>query len=505
MNVWYCVCILIFLYSLSILIEEGLEVIYVSSDQEVHIEPVAYLSCFSLRKFYPNDSQVRLERLRFDLYDYFDNYKGPEKWKRKDWGNWYSKLYEELVLKRVSSMDYFIWASLLCLRQEREMQPDTVFRFFEEKRIWLAFNQRTFDRIELNHHHFRVNQLIVINRGRPYSNCLNGRYRSRFHCLNECLKKKKRLSKYHYDSHETGLVLLNEQDEDGSRPNDEQECSRQCDKDTCNLIFYFNNILFDQDKPETKIFKAIPLISGFEFVFQSLGLLCLVLGVSFKQTMSMFSKFASSRTRREKLLFFGKSTNFWRFLKSTLLLASLPIFAYLNAKVILIYKDEMTNPIRKESTLYPMQLEPLRAVICFTISEKGDDYFRNHTALEIEKDTDQQIEKIDQIFLKFQNHQTIVNYTVQSLAAFKSLSRCFQLEITPEESHYRSLLAISKLVIKFKKPLNPFVYLLTKDEKFSPSSFSYKSCNNFAKKVTKRTRDCKEYRQVYPGCVSRSW
>lgn len=501
MKAWYCVCILIFLYTLNILIEEGVEVTYVSSDKpEEDPVPVSYLSCFSLKMIYPNDSEVRLERMQLDLYLYFSKFEGS--WKRKDWGKVYLKMYEELVLKRISSRNYIIWADLLCLIQDDKEQILRIFPFFRRRLIWLANNNRTFDRIDLKYNFFGLNQMIVINRGYPYTNCLNGRHQSRFHCLNECLKKRKRLSKYFYGSHETGPIFLNQQDEDESTIKSEQECSNQCYKDSCKLIYYFLDWKALTTDVKPKIFEAIPLIPRFEFIFQLVGLLCLTLNCCFKQALYLLIKL-SSKTQREGIVFFRKTKLFW-FFNSMLLLATLATFAYLNSKMIMDYEAKKSNPIKKETTVNLVKLEQLRVVICFSVS-KGAIYFENTTALEIEKDTNNELENLDQIFLEFQDKQTNVNYFVKPLTAFKGFRRCFQLELDPEEPRYRSLLAVSKLVIKFKEPSKPIIYLLTNNETFSSGSFWYVGVNNVIKKVTKRVSGCKEYKQVHPECVSREW
>lgn len=498
MKVWYCVCILILLYTLIILVEEGAEVIYVSSGQEDGFEPVAYLSCFSLRTFYPNDSQVRLEQMQFALYKHFDKYEGREKWKRKYWVEEDFKLYEKLVLKRISSMDYLIWADQLCIRQDDRRESSKMGSFFEDNTLWLAYNKRTFDRIDLRLSvSGTFNQLIVMNRGYPYSHCLGAGY-SRFSCLNECLKKRNRLSKYLYDGHETGLIILNQQNKNESTKDDELECSSQCEKDGCNLIFYFQNADIN-NTPETKIFNAIPLISRFELVFQFVGLISLILGVSFNLTVSMLLKFVHSK--RDELPFVGRK-RFLLFLKSSLLLTSLLIFAYLSANVVLDYEDQRSSPIKKETTFHLMQLEPLNVVVCLLL-EKSYSYYRNHTLLEIEKDTDKELENIDQIVLEFQDQKTVLNYTVQPLVAFMNKMRCFQLSINPQEPRYRSMLAISKLVIKFKMSYE--FYILTNEEKFDSGSFHHQGTNSFVRKFTKTTSGCVEYKQVYPNCWRRRW
>ena len=69
-----------------------------------------------------------------------------------------------------------------------------------------AFKESTFDWVKMRVYE-KFDQLIVLNMGPPYSDCVANF--SRFHCLNGCVKKKFRLSEYFYDGNETGLIQLN--------------------------------------------------------------------------------------------------------------------------------------------------------------------------------------------------------------------------------------------------------------------------------------------------------
>lgn len=498
MYVWHCVCILIFLYSVYILIGESYEVIYVSSDHEDGIEPVDYLACFSLRTFYPNESQVRLEQMRSDLYEHFDKFDSV--WKTKE-----RKAYEELVLNRIWSMKYLIWADLVCIRLEGALDFMYIYLYFFKGMRTLAYNKRTFDRIELKANHYEINQLIVINRGLPYSKCLDGNY-SRFLCLNECFKARSRLSKYLYDGNETGLLFLEPPDVKTLRG--EQECFGHCDKETCRLVHYFPDLITRSNKSKPKIFKAIPLISAFEFWFQLVGTSCLIFGTSFHHSLFTLIEFVHSRIHsriRANNPRFERTKNAALFIKSTVFLTGLLVFVFLIAKMALDFEQKTSRPIRREIMVNLVEPEPLNLVICIGFAHSVA-LHGNRTLFAIEKETDGELENtIDGIFLEFQNKQTKVDYVVQPMVAFKGWSRCFQLAIRPKEPKYQSLLAISKLTVKFRKAVFYFLILLTDGEQFSSDSFCHTGLYNFGKKVSKRTSRClADYRQIHPNCSSPS-
>ena len=494
MKAWHCVCIVICLYSISILIDESYEVIYGSVN--VGVEPVAYLACFCLRKLYPNQSEVLLERLQTDLYEHFENYE--KHWKRRR----VMHKYEELVLKRILSKNYLIWADLVCLRLDKQLEILSMFGYFEYETLMLAYNPNTYDKVHLKTRRFKISQLIVINRAQPYSNCLEGY--SRFRCLNDCFKKRKRLTKYFYDGKESGLVSLPADLEDERAEGGERICFSQCSRENCKLIHFNVASSISLTEHVEKKFKAVPLMSEFEFLFQLIGLLCLILGISFYQSFSALIKLFHLKTQRGETSSLRRDKHFWLSLKLIAVLFCFMVFVCLNAKMIIAYEHKKSNPIRKETTVNLLEPEPLRVVVCFDLAKEAA-YYRNTTALEIEKESNNRIENIDAIFMEFQNKQTKLDYTVQPLVAFEGLGRCFELAIAPAEPRYRSLLAISKLTIKFKKftPYAP-LRLLADKEVFSTGSFKYTGFHSFFKNISRLTTGCVDRKQAYPHCGSRS-
>lgn len=491
MKAWCCVCLLIFLYTIHILTDESYEVVYIS-DLEHGSEPVSYLACFTLETFYPNRSQFDLKQLRTDLHDHFDKFQNM-------WKSGEMKTYEKLILKRIASMEYIVWADMMCIRLGGKQEVPYLYRYFQGEMLKFVYDKRTFDPVELKDSHFVVNQMVMINLEHRYSNCLGAGY-SRNHCLNECFK---RLSRYIYEGHETGPVLRGQPNEATLR--EEHECFGQCKKEDCKLTFYFVSSSLSTGEAKPKIFKGVWVLTAFEFWFKLVGLMCLFFGISLYQSLSALIELAMarnwrSRSRAERC-FLGKPTKFW--LKSVVLLASLLVFAYLNAKMIEDFEERTKQPVKKEITVNLMEPEGLDVVVCFLMYQNAD-YFQRSTLLKIEQDTNDLIEKIDGVFLEFQNKEIEADYTVLPLVLFRGLSRCFQLAVRPKEPRYRSLLAISKLVIKIKKFARASFYLLAEGEQFNTNSYFHTGYFSVVKKILRKASDCVDYQQIHPNCSSRS-
>ena len=144
------------------------------------------------------------------------------------------------------------------------------------------------------------------------------------------------------------------------------------------------------------------------------------------------------------------------------------------------------------------------------------------TLHKIEKATDSLFnDSIDEIYLQFQNKKIKTNWSLTSKVFFKNereytgiqpslyiniLTRCFQIEANPTEPKYQSLLATSKLIIKFK--IDSFdLYLLPEEERFNLDSYQFNGYD-FFKKVKKTANwvmrgRCADYDKKYSDCNSK--
>lgn len=162
---------------------------------------------------------------------------------------------------------------------------------------FFAIDWKTFNFVRMNLASDVIDQLAVFEREHPYSDC--GKSNSRFRCLNECFKNKHRLSKYFYDSNETGRIHL-DLPKNLSIEESEKNCFGVCKRENCKLVKLISKP-FLKGKPKTEIFVAQPMLNEIDFWIQLIGLLGSFSGLSFRDLIFIAIEFITSKLRRKKL------------------------------------------------------------------------------------------------------------------------------------------------------------------------------------------------------------
>lgn len=146
-----------------------------------------------------NKIEIQLDELREHVYENLKSADDVLGLKRAE-----PNLFEELVLNRTKSGSYLILDDLFCLLASRSELP--IINLFLFPSVPFAIKRDTGNFIKLNDLNEQVEQLIVLKKGTPYSDC--DQSNSRFYCLNECFKRNFRLSRYFFDGNENGLIHL---------------------------------------------------------------------------------------------------------------------------------------------------------------------------------------------------------------------------------------------------------------------------------------------------------
>ena len=209
--------------------------------------------------------------------------------------NSYLTNFKEFFLNPIESKNYLILDDKFCFLRENEKDFYYFPHFLKNLEFYL-FKKDTYDLFKLNTYFDEVDELVIINKQYPYSNCI-GNY-SKFERLNECFKKKNRLSKYFYTANEKGIIFL-DYEYNQTIKDEEYDCLSECKKDDCKLVHFAStdsNFL----KSKTKAFGAVFFISKSEFWIQFLGLICLIENISFYQLLSKLLKFLKPKVKKIK-------------------------------------------------------------------------------------------------------------------------------------------------------------------------------------------------------------
>lgn len=241
-KIWFVICALFCVYSLSILISEKYDVTYLPESIE---SSVLQLGCRALKDFYPNETTMDFVRLKDELFQHFFN--GSSKVK-KHWSS-----------KEMEPSDFRIWNNLACWIVDsysfkfKMFALGYIYKHLGVQAEVYIFDEDTFDMVRID---FKedYNQLVVLNRDRPYSGCRKNN--PRFRCLNECFKERFRLSRYYYDSGETGLIHLNYLKANKSVEKQEARCFEKCKSDNCKITEFISDSNFERF--EIHGFKADP-------------------------------------------------------------------------------------------------------------------------------------------------------------------------------------------------------------------------------------------------------
>ena len=176
-KVWYIVCVLFSIYSILLLYEDGYALTYASINKT---ESIYYLNCFGLKEtsIYSNKTKIDLNQLNKDLVNYFHRLMKDHNLTE----------FENSILRQIEIKGYIIYKNFICFNfnQSNFLLKTSLFK----KAKLLAYNNDTFDFFKLKNFEFFVDQLIVLNRAYPYTNCIENY--SKFKCLNRCFKAKYR-------------------------------------------------------------------------------------------------------------------------------------------------------------------------------------------------------------------------------------------------------------------------------------------------------------------------
>ena len=379
-----------------------------------------------------------------------------------------------------------------------------ILNMFLSKSTFFSFKNCTaeFFRMQWNE---RFDQVIVLRRGRPYSNCRKSN--SRFRCLNGCYRRSSPLARYFYEGNETGLIHLN-LSTNQSIEESEKNCRKECERENCKMIQLVHIPNFERNRDsKTSILEEHPKLDEFDFWVQFIGLVCSFANVSLNQIVSMAIKFTNLKVRRRKMRI-GLLC-----LKWTVLFLSLAYCSYLYTRMAFDYKAEEAKPTRKEVKRNFIKQKAIHLVICVDVKKYVPFYSLrfdslNKTMSEITKETERALDDhLVGIYLNYQGRMFRVNYIPDPKVLFKkdySLFRCFSLLVRP---NYQLMPSSPKLSIQFNVSNTvPDLYLLTKNENFNGKAFKHDPRFAFKKIIVKRLKSsgkCMDYREKYSDCTSR--
>lgn len=375
MKLWICFCVLILICSVHFLFEEEFKVVY-QSEEDSTARKMSYLICFDLKTTIPNYSnrtKIRMAELNQDLLEYFSNMSKSYLGKPADFrdlilnplktcDSLLSHLSDteknhtkkqtdlrNLILNPLKTCDYLLWNEDVCFNSRFVRSLLFEEKRFEKQLTLFAFNRATFTVIKLlnyrTHYIEELNLLKVVHKPHPYSNCREEF--SRFGCLNECFKRRFRLSKYFYNFSERAdlkePIYLQYDNRNESIADNEKRCFDRCKFEDCNLIYFVYTIGYIYFRSAS--YRAYPVISRFEFWAQLAGLVTLICNISFYQLLSAVYILVARKARQERVkkLFFH--------LKMVALFLCVFYLSSVTLYMIADYQHKMENPARKETML----------------------------------------------------------------------------------------------------------------------------------------------------------
>ena len=398
----------------------------------------------------------------------------------------------------------------MCLISENNWNFNFTKPFFEELEYFL-FKKEIYHLFKLKSLNDLVDQLVVINKQYPHSNCIENY--SKFKCLYDCFKKN-RLSKYFYNGNENGIIHLNYEYNQTVKQY-EHDCLMKCEKDDCKVTYF---IPTEKNDSSTSVFEATFFISRLDFYIQFAGLVCLIGNISFYQLLSILFEYIKPKIQKFKKIRISKKviriTNHEKYLhllKTIILLICVLCFLYYFISKIERVNNQVNNPIKTEAKSYQFELEPINLVICFPVVKVLQNY-TSLTFLKIEKETDRFNDSVDEIYLMFMSKKIKIEWILTSKVMFKfcfltTLCRCFQVKIIAIEPKYQSLYVTSKLIIKLKYN-SSYLYFLLENNEFNSQSSRNQKRMNFLKKIIKRSKSkkrekCIDYEKEYSYCSSK--
>ena len=244
---WFVACAIFCMYSLNTVIEERYEVKILAGESS-KTDPIILLACQELSSFWHlNKTKIRLNELRDELANHFNRL------------NFRIISIKEKVLNRLETGQYVIFKDLLCIILNEKRERPAMRRILSSPKFF-AFKRSTLDFSQMASWSDDFDQLTVQMRGPPYSNC--SETNRRFRCLNECFKNNFKLTRYFYESNETGPIhldpIMNETTEESER-----SCFEKCWRENCEIVQF--NSFSKKREPKTTALEAEPKLSEFEF------------------------------------------------------------------------------------------------------------------------------------------------------------------------------------------------------------------------------------------------
>ena len=479
MKIWYFGSLLFFILSLSTLIEDRYEVTYESKNKN---ESFGLLICISLKEIeiYSNRSEIDLNLLNIELYEYLNRLKSSIKKK-------FIKEYENLVLKGIKRNNYLITRGQFCFPT---IKADNKNKFVNFGNIFLYsrlfyINWDTYYMVEIEYDLIYHDILIVLNRPYPYSNCTENY--SKFECLNKCFKEKNRLSKYWYGGDETdGIIKLNYDKNNQILKENEGECFKECKREDCKLVYILPiRKVGLQPIQYFEFIEASPLISSFDYWVQLIGLFVLFSNICFYQIYSQLISKINFKLKKEKHRRYMTMARY-----ATLILVELGFLSLFIQKVV-DFKKQHYNLIRRVTTYRSIELNPFSIVFCVDMVND-----RNEKLSIIEQETNTLFsDSFEGIYLDFENKRKRVNFTLSQKIFFFEGKRCFHLVPHLKEIRYQSLFTSSKLTIQFRYWFHYDLYLIPNHQNFNSKSYLHDYTSNYIKKITKRSKleNCVNY------------
>ena len=514
-RVWFCCCMLFCIYCVSLLIDESYQITFwADDDTEAEKEKFEYLGCVELTSLDLNRAEIELQELR----DIFSGHIRQRLLRVRP--NRKQKAFKELILSRTGSA--MVIRSKVCIVIENRSELKDFNKDANgtsSEAVSFVFKYDTFDLARMSDSETKFDQLIVRTMGHPYSDCSESK--TRFHCLNDCFKRKFRLARYFYDDNETGLIQLIYSDKNRSIVESERKCFAACNRWHCKML-YINQNWALLESQSVFAFRAQPVMSSFNFGIQLASMVCLILNIHFSGLLTIAFEFANSKIR------IGKGCLVY--VRLFLLFVGLLIGLFLFARMIMDYRDRLMKPSRKETTrnVYKPP-DTMQLVVCLPVEVILSNYtkpyrpqidYRSLTMFQLEKATNGAARyTIDHIVLSYQEKVVKISWGLTSKVLFQSVKesdqtdffRCFQLAVHPIEPYYQMLLSISKLKIQFKN-ISPDdgqikLFLLAENENFNTKSFQYLS-NALVKQIELRSRlngKCVNYSATYPHLKCSNW
>lgn len=356
--IWYFGCILFCIHCLSLHLSERSAMSYSSVDRN---ESFNILACLPLSNLV-GEKQIDLDQLNETVNLFFSK------------SNRFAKLrkvradeMESEIFSQIRHKNYLLLGGRFCLIRNGKLSILLEKNGFQRLGLsYVAFKSDTLDFLKLPSFEFTVGHLIVVIRDEhPFCNY------SKVRCLNDCFKRGQKLSRYYYEGNESGLVLLQYDEQNQAMIKHEHDCFEQCKRDSCKLVYFrmSRTSFWGSNSTRTIVTKAYRLTSDSEFIIQFIGLISFFVNNSLAQLLLKPVRLVISKLQRAK-----RFAMFYVPFKKIVLFATLNYCAILYAQMIAHHIDRLDYPIRKETTSTLTHPEAISLAICVdvdSVSEVG--------------------------------------------------------------------------------------------------------------------------------------